>query len=145
MQVILLEDVKGVGNKGQIINASDGHAKNFLFPRNLAAPATKSNLASLDAKQKKAEHKINQEIAAANAIAARFKKLRIVVRVGESGKMFGSVSNKEISDAFQKQLGIAVDRKKIVVEPVKTVGEYTATVKLHPKVSAKVEFEVVAE
>jgi len=147
MQVILLEDVKGVGKKGQIVNASDGHARNFLFPRKLAAEATKGNLAELEAKQKKAEFKLSQEIEAAQNIADKLKdtKVKIPVKVGDSGKMFGSISNKEIAEAIVKELGVTVDKKKIVVQPIKTVGDHSATLKLHPKVSVALNFELVAE
>lgn len=147
MQVILLEDVKGVGKKGQIVNASDGHALNFLLPRKLAAEATKANLAQLDAQKKKAEHKLSQEIEAAQKIADKLKdaKIKISVRVGEGGKMFGSISNKEIAEAVQKQVGIAVDKKKIAVQQIKTIGEHTANVNLHASVKVSLAFELVAE
>ena len=147
MKVILLEDVKGTGKKGQVVNASDGHARNFLFPRKLAIEATGANLASLEAQQKKAEHKVTQEVKVAQALADKLqaKPITINAKVGDKGRMFGSISNKEVAEAIQSQLGVAVDKKKIVLtEPVKAVGRYTATAKLHPKVSAKVEFEVAA-
>ena len=147
MQVILLEDVKGIGKKGQVVNASDGHARNFLFPRKLAAEATKVNLSQLEAQQKKADLKHQQEVDAAREIADKLKeiKVKIPVRVGDSGKMFGSISNKEVAEAIQSQAGISVDKKKIAVQPIKTVGEHTATLKLHPKVSVTLTFELVAE
>ena len=147
MKVILLEDVKGTGKKGQVVNASDGHARNFLFPRKLAIEATDANLASLEAQQKKAQHKVAQEVKAAQAIADKLqaKPVSIKAKVGDKGRMFGSISNKEIAEAIQSQLGVAVDKKKIVLtEQVKSVGSYTATAKLHTQVSAKINFEVVA-
>ncbi len=147
MKVILLQDVKGTGKKGQVADVSDGHAVNYLIPRKLAAEATKSNIAELDAKQKQAEHKIKHEADSARAFAEKISRqsLRLSVRVGENGKMFGSVSNKEIAEALQSQANISVDKKKIVLpEPVKAVGKYKATVKLHAQVSAEVEFEVTA-
>lgn len=148
MKVILLEDVKGTGKKGQICEVSDGHARNFLLPRKLVAEATKANLNELEAKQKQADHKLQRELTAAQETAARLqdKTVRLLVRVGENGKMFGSVSNKEIAEALQSQTGISVDKKKIVLgEPVKAVGQYTATAKLHTQVNAKIRFEVAAE
>ncbi|MCL2215582.1 MAG: 50S ribosomal protein L9 [Defluviitaleaceae bacterium] len=147
MQVILLEDVKGVGKKGQVVNASDGHARNFLFPRKLAMEATKANLAQLEAQQKRADQKFQQEVAAAQEIAEKLKdvKVKIPVKTGGGGKMFGSISNKEIAEGVQSQTGISVDKKKIVVQAVKTVGEHTAVLKLHPKVSVTLNFELVAE
>ena len=147
MQVILLEDVKGIGKKGQIVNASDGHAMNFLIPRKLAAEATKSNLAQLDAQKKKAENKLNQDIAAAQAISDKLKgaQVKIPVRVGDGGKMFGSISNKEVAEAVQSQVGVAIDKKKFNMQAVKTLGEHTAQVNLHAQVKATLTFELVKE
>ena len=147
MKVILLEDVKGTGKKGQIIDASDGHARNFLLPRKLAAEATKANLAQLEAKQKNDEHKLQKEKDAARQLAERLKEfnLSIPVRVGENGKLFGSVSNKEIAEALQSQAGIAVDKKKIVLgEPVKALGHYMVNLKLSAQVTAQISFDVVS-
>ena len=145
MKVILLEDVKGTGKKGQVVNASDGHARNFLFPRKLAIEATAANLASLEAQQKKADHKLAQEVKVARELADKLQAKPVVIKakVGDKGRMFGSISNKEVAEAIQSQIGIPVDKKKIVLtEPVKAVGNYTATAKLHPQVSAKIDFEV---
>jgi len=147
MKVILLEDVKGTGKKGQVVNASDGHARNFLFPRKLAIEANDSNMANLEAQQKKAQHKVATEVKAAQAIAETLeaKPISIGVKVGDKGRMFGSISNKEIAEAVQSQLGVTVDKKKIVLnDPVKAVGTYTVTAKLHPQVSAKINVEIVA-
>jgi len=147
MQVILLQDVKGLGKKGDTVNASDGHALNFLIPRKLAAEATKTNLAQLDAQKKKADHKLNQEVAAAQALADKLKeaKIKIPVRVGENGKMFGSISNKEVAEAVQSQAGIAIDKKKYSVQAIKTIGEHTAQINLHPQVKVTLTFELVSE
>lgn len=146
MKVILLQDVKGTGKKGQTIEASDGHARNFLIPRKLAVEATKGNIAQLEGQQKKAAEKLQSDIEAAQAVATKIREvqLQIGVKVGEGGKMFGSISNKEIAEALQKQ-GIVVDKKKIVVQAVKTTGEHTANIKLHPQVSAPLKFEIVAQ
>jgi len=146
MKVILLEDIKGVGKKGQIINASDGHATNFLLPRKLAVEATTANMNHLENQQKRAEEKHKNEVAAAQAIANKIKavKLTLKVKVGGAGKMFGSLSNKELAEGLQTQHQIGVDKKKIVLNtPVKAVGDYTATVKLHAEVTAPLAFEVV--
>jgi len=146
MKVILLEDVKGVGKKGQVINASDGHARNFLLPRKLAVEASGANLANLEAQQKKAEHKVAQEVKVAQELADKLKQKPVTIKakVGDKGRMFGSISNKEIAEALQSQLGVIVDKKKITLnEQVKTVGAYTATAKLHSQVSAAINFEVV--
>ena len=146
MKVILLEDVKGTGKKGQVIEASDGHARNFLIPRKLAAEATKANMAQLEAKQKKADAQLQQDIEAAQALATKLREtnVKIRVKVGE-GKIYGSISNKEVAEALQKQLGLSIDRKKIVMDAVKTLGEHKATVKLHPKVHMSLSFELIAE
>ena len=145
MKVILLEDVKGTGKKGQTIEASDGHARNFLIPRKLAVEATKANVAQLEGQQKKAATKLQQDIEAAQAIAAKIREveIKIPVKCGDGGRMFGSISNKEIAEALQKS-GIVVDKKKIVVQAVKTVGEHSANIKLHPQVSVPLKFELVA-
>ena len=145
MQVILLEDVKGVGKKGQTVNAADGHALNFLIPRKLAVEATKANLNRLDAQKKKAEKKLSDDISAAQAIADKLKeaKIKIAVKVGDGGKMFGSISNKEVAEAVQSQVGIAIDKKKFNMQAVKTVGEHTAQVNLHAQVKATLVFELV--
>ena len=146
MKVILLEDIKGTGKKGQVIDASDGHARNFLLPRKLAVEATKANMAQLEAKQKKVDQKLQEEIEAAQALATKLREtnIKIPVKVGD-GKIYGSVSNKELAEGLQKQAGISIDRKKIVLEPVKTLGEHKATVKLHAKVHVPLAFELVAE
>ena len=146
MKVILLQDVKGTGKKGQTIEASDGHARNFLIPRKLAVEATKGNMAQLEGQQRKAASKLQQEVEEAQALAARIREadIKIAVKVGEGGRMFGSISNKELAEALQKQ-GILVDKKKIVVQAIKTTGEHSANIKLHPQVSAPLKFEVVAQ
>lgn len=147
MKVILLEDVKGVGKKGDIVNASDGHAMNFLLPRKLGLEANKANLAQLDAQKKKVEQKLAQDVAAAQAIAEKLRdaKVKIPVKAGSQGKMFGSISNKEVAEAVQSQLGVAIDKKKYNVSAVKTLGEHSAQINLHPQVKVALAFELVAE
>ena len=145
MKVILLEDVKGIGKKGQILNASDGHARNFLLPRKLAVEATSANLAALETQQKTAQNKVAMEVKAAKELAEKLqvKPVNLKVKVGEKGRMFGSISNKEIAEAIQSQLGEVVDKKKIVLaDPIKSVGTYTVTAKLHAQVSVKLEVEI---
>ena len=147
MKVILLEDVKGVGKKGQILNAADGHARNFLFPRKLAQEATKENLAKLEKLQKDAADKHSKDVEAANRLAEKINaaKVKIPVKVGGGNKMFGSIGAKEVAEALVSQASLEVDRKKLVMQPIKTLGEFTAVIKLHPEVQAKLTFEVVAE
>lgn len=140
MNVILLEDIKGVGKKGQMINASDGHARNFLLPKKLAVEATKSNLNELEAKKKSEESKKQRELESAQALGKDIseKVIKIPVKTGDNGKLFGSVTNKEIASALEEQTGLQIDKKKImVVDPIKTTGEKTVDIKLHPKVTAR--------
>ena len=145
MKVILLQDIKGVGKKDQIINANDGYAKNFLFPRKLAVEAEGNNLKMLD-NQKKAEAAQAQAVLEqAQELGEKIKKItvKIPVKLGENGKLFGAVTNKEIAAALKEQSGLEIDKKKISAESIKTLGEKTVTVKLHPKVS--VDLKVVVE
>ena len=146
MQVILKEDVKGVGKKGDIINASDGHARNFLFPKNLAEEATKANLNRLANIKKAEEAKKKKELEEAQDLAKQLEEVRVrmSVKTGDNGKLFGSVTNKEIAHALEEQFGLKVEKKKIILaDSVKSVGSVKADVKLHPKVSAKLLVEVV--
>jgi large subunit ribosomal protein L9 len=148
MQVILLQDVKGTGKKGQIINVSDGHAKNFLIPKKLAAEATKTNVTELENKKKSAEKKRQSEVTAAQELGAKIEKavVKIPMKVGEGGKMYGSVSTKEIAEALARQTGIEIDKKKIVLsEPVKSLGEKQVTIKLYAEISTQLTFEIVEE
>lgn len=139
MKVILTADVKNVGKKGQIINASDGYARNHLFPKNLAVEATKGNMNALDKKNKAAEAKLEAEYEEAKALGEKLETIvvKISVKSGVSGKIFGAVTGKEIAQALKQQTGIEIDRRKIVIsEPIKSVGETQVSVKLHTKVSA---------
>ena len=147
MKVILLEDVKGVGKKGQIVNAADGHARNFLFPRKLAQEATKENLNKLEKQQKDAADKHSKGVEAATKLADKIKAatIKIPVKVGGGNKMFGSIGAKEVAEALITQAGIEVDRKKIVMQPIKTLGEHMIVFKLHPEVQVKFTFELVTE
>ncbi|MCD7904134.1 MAG: 50S ribosomal protein L9 [Clostridiales bacterium] len=145
MKVILLEDVKNVGKKGQVINASDGYAKNHLFPRKLAIEANKANMTALDRKNKAAEAKLEAEYQEAKALGEKIEALtvNIDVKSGVSGKIFGSVTGKEIAQALKEQTGIEVDKRKIVIpEPIKNVGENSVTIKLHTKVSASLKLNI---
>ena len=145
MKVILLEDVKGVGKKDQIINANDGYAKNFLLPKKLAVPADKNNLTKVDNIKKIEDAKRQEEYDNAVAIGKQIeaKTLQINVKLGSNGKLFGTVTNKEIANALKEQIGIEVDKKKIVLSsPIKTLGEKEATVKLHPKVTVTLKVTI---
>lgn len=145
MKVILLQDIKGVGKKDQIINANEGYAKNFLFPKNLAVEANKGNVNHLDNVKKNEEARKQAELEQAQALGKEIesKTITISVKLGNNGKLFGAVTNKEISAALKEQTKLNIDKKKIVLaEPIKTVGEKEVQVKLHPKVSAKLKVNV---
>ncbi|MDE6025376.1 MAG: 50S ribosomal protein L9 [Lachnospiraceae bacterium] len=146
MKVILLQDVKSLGKKDEIVNVSDGYARNFVLPKKLGVEATPKNLNEL--KLKKAhEDKVAAEIlAAATALADQMKdeSVTLSIKVGEGGKTFGSVSSKEVAEAIKSQLGHDVDKKKIVLhEPIKSLGTHIVDIKLHTKVTAKMSVKVV--
>ena len=148
MKVILLEDVKSLGKKGDLVNVRDGYARNMLFPKKLGVEANAKNMNDL--KLRKAnEQKVAQEnLEAAKAFAKDLEDKVVVVKikVGEGGKTFGSVSAKEISEAAKASYGLDIDRKKIVLAtPVKTTGEFSVPVKLHPKVTGNLKVRVEAE
>ncbi len=147
MKVILLEDIKSVGKKGEVIDASDGYARNFLLPKKLAKEATKAALNELQLKNKSLENKALKELEAAKLTAKNIeeKKLVIKVKVGENNKLFGSVTNKEIAQAIKEQFNIDIDKKKInLSEPIKTIGEKKIEVKVHSKVSANLVVSIIS-
>jgi large subunit ribosomal protein L9 len=142
MKVILLEDIKNIGKKGQIINAKDGYARNFLFPKNLAIEATEVNLKNLENAKKKKEEKENKILEEAKALEEELLKKTIVIKTktGENGKLFGSITTKEISDILENEHKISIDKKKFdLQEPIKSVGEYDVKIKLHPMVNANLK------
>lgn len=144
MKVILLEDVKNVGKKGDIINAKDGYARNFLFPKNLAIEATPVNLKNLEAAQKQREKKEKEAYTEAKKLEEELMKLTVVIKTktGENGKLFGAVTTKEIAENIEKEYGYTIDKKKYEMEPIKSVGEYFVKIKLHPQVNAQVKVVV---
>lgn len=148
MKVILQTDVKGIGKRGDIVNASDGHARNYLFPRKLAIPADKQNLNELSAKKSSEAHKKELEKIEATRIKEKLEKevLTLKVKAGENGKTFGSITSKEISDGIEKDFNEKVDKKKIVVkEQVKSIGNYTVELKLFEGVVCKLKLNVIPE
>ena len=145
MKIILLEDVKGVGKKGQTINASDGYARNFILPKKLGVEATPANMNTLKLQQKAEEKRKAEELAQARAAAEKLENLtvNIAVKTGEGGKLFGSVTNKEIAAALEKQHGLKIDKKTIVLaDQIKMVGERHVEVKLHPQVTAELKVKI---
>lgn len=148
MKVILKADIKGVGKKDQIINASDGYARNFLFPKNLAVEANKENTAKLQAKQNSAQYQKDQEKQEAIKVADKLSKiqLKIKVKAGENGKIFGGVSAKEIAQELESQYQIKVDKKKIdLKEAIKGLGMQTIQIKLFEGVIGKLKIDVISE
>ncbi len=148
MQVILLEDVKKLGQKGQVIKVAEGYARNFLLPKGLAMEASKGKLKDLEKQnQVRAEQrkKIEEQ---ARTLARQLEGLKLVMqtRVGDAGKLFGAINNKDIAEFLSNKHGLSVDKKKIVLKaPIKALGEYAVTIKLHPAVQVQINVEVVPE
>lgn len=148
MQVVLLEDVRALGRKGQVVKANDGYARNYLIPRKLGVEATPANLAKLKQQKKHEEKVAADQLAAAKELAASIAGKTVVMsaKVGEGGKLFGAIASKEIAEEAGKQLGLDVDKKKIVLpEPIKTLGKHEVSLKLHRDVTAKLTVEVNEE
>ena len=146
MQVVLLEDVKTLGKKGQVVNVNDGYARNFILPKKLGMEATPKNLNDLKLQKANAERVAAEQLAAAKELAERIEKSSITVSIkaGEGGRAFGSVSGKEISAAVASQLNLDIDKKKLVLpEPLKTFGTHEVGIKLHKDVTAKLAVKVV--
>ena len=148
MKVILLENVKSLGKKGEIVNVNDGYARNFILPKKLGVEATGKNLNDLRL-QKNNEKKVAQEnLDAAKELAAELSagKVELAIKVGEGGRTFGSVSSKEIAVAVKDQMQLDIDKKKIQLkESIKSLGTHIVTVKLHPEVSAELKVVVKEE
>lgn len=142
MKVILLDDVKSVGKKGDMVELKEGYAKNFILPKKLGVEATDANMNTLKLQKKNEEKIAREQLEAAQALAAEIEKMavRMEIKGGEGGKTFGSVSSKEIAKAVSEQYGKEIDKKKIQLnEAIKMAGTHEVIVKLHPKVSAKLK------
>ena len=147
MKVILNADVKGTGKKGEIVNVSDGYARNFLFPKKLATEATAANVTAQETKLKAQEHKKKQEEEEARALAAKIKtmEVKVSIRVGEGGKVYGSVNTQQIADALKAQHKLELDKKKIVIkDTIKELGTHTVQLKLYANIAAELKVNVVA-
>lgn len=149
MKVILLENIKGVGKKDEIINASDGYARNFLFPKKLALEANNENLAKLKAKQASNDYRKDVEKQEAMKMAEKLKgillKVKVKVKAGENGKIFGGVTAKEISDELKKQYNFDIDKKKIEIkDTIKTLGTITINIKLYEGIIGNLKVDVIS-
>lgn len=145
MKVLLTEDVKKLGKKGEIVDVSDGYAKNFILPKKLGIEATKAVLNEWQIKKGSEENRKRKEEEQAKAQAAELNGKEVVIRTktGEGGRLFGSITSKDVADVIEKQLQLKVDKKKIQVpDSIKGVGEYTIVVKLHAKASAELRLKV---
>ena len=148
MKVILKADIKGVGKKDEVINASDGYARNFLFPKNLAVEANNENMSKLKAKQDSTAFKKSQEKEEAERIADKLSKilLKIEVKAGANGKIFGGVSSKEIAENLEKRYQIKVDKKKIdLKEAIKTLGTFNVNIRLFEGVIGTIKIDIISE
>lgn len=147
MKVILLSDIKGVGKKDQVIEASDGYARNYLFPKKLALEANTENMSKLKSRQNSNQFRKDTEKKQAEEIVKKLKgiMLKIKVRAGENGKIFGGVTSKEISDGLKRDYNIDIDKKKILLnETIKTIGTFTIDIKLYEGVIGKLKIDVIA-
>lgn len=147
MKVILLKDVKGIGKRGELIDAKDGYARNYLLPRGLATEATSSNIRELDHQNKAKEKRDAEALAEAQALKERLEKEnpQIKVKAGDAGRIFGSVTSMDIAEGLEK-LGYKVNKKGILLNlPLKTLGQHEVEIKLHPQVIAKVRLSLVGE
>ena len=145
MEIVLLEDVKALGKKGQIVKVNDGYARNFILPKKLGVEATAKNLNDLKLQKANAEKIAAEQLAEAKALAEKIGELSVTLKMkaGEGGRAFGSVSSKEIAQAAKDQLGLEIDKKKMVLpEALKTFGTHEVPVKLHKDVTAKLTVKV---
>ncbi len=145
MKVILLQDVKKIGKKGEVINTSDGYARNFLFPRKLAQEATEANLHILNNKKENERKQKLAEMEAAQALAKELKgkEIKITAKTGESSKLFGAITSKDVAQLIKTQYKVEVDKKKIVMDTIKVAGTYDIEIKLYPEVSTKMVVVIV--
>lgn len=145
MKVILLEDVKSLGKKGEIVNVNDGYARNFILPKKLGLEANGKNLNDLKLKKANDEKVAQEQLEEAQALGKKIEagKVELAIKVGEGGRTFGSVSTKEIAVAVKEQMGLDVDKKKVQLkDAIKTLGTHTVPVKLHQKVTAELKVVV---
>ncbi len=148
MKVILLEDVKSLGKKGDIVNVSDGYARNYILPKKLGVEANSANMNDLKLQRQNADKVAQEQLEAARELAGTLETKEVVVgmKSGEGGRTFGSISSKEIAAAAKEQCGLELDKKKIQLpEAIKSLGVYEVSIRLHPKVTGKLKVKVVEE
>lgn len=148
MKVILTNDIKGTGKKGDIVNVAEGYARNYLFPKKLAIEATGANLKEIDRQKAILDRKKADEREKARQLAERLQNLTVTipVKTGEGGRLFGSITSKDISEALEKKHGITVDKKKIELKsPLKTLGVHPIVLKLHPEVTVTLSIKITTE
>ncbi|MGL4850262.1 MAG: 50S ribosomal protein L9 [Clostridium sp.] len=147
MKVILLQDVKKIGKKGEVINASDGYARNFLFPKKLAKEATDNNMHILNNQKENERKQKLAEIEAAQKLANELKgkEVKITGKVGDNGKLFGAITSKDVAAEINKVYNVNIDKKKIVMDTIKVAGGYEVEVKLYPEVSTKMKVLIVPQ
>jgi len=147
MKVILKEDVKNLGKMGEIVNVADGYAKNFLIPKKLAVEAITGNIKALEHQKKIIQEKAKKVKNATKELSDRISSLSLLIKAkaGEEEKLFGSITSMDIADALKNE-GIEMDRKKILLEePIKRLGSYTVSIKLHPEITTQLNITVIAE
>lgn len=145
MKVILLQDVKSLGKKGDVVDINDGYARNYVLPRKIGIEASSKNMNDLKLQKAHADKVAKEQLEAAQSFAAQMEQEEIVISIktGEGGRTFGSVSSKEIVQSYKEQCGKEIDKKKILLpEPIKSVGVYEVGVKLHPSVTGKLKVKV---
>lgn len=148
MKVVLLQDVKSLGKKDEIVNVSDGYARNYLFPKNLAAEATSGKLNEISEKKKALANKKKKEQEEAKALAEKLNNKEVILKTkaGANGKLFGSITNKDIADMIKSQYKIEVDKKKVVLDDaIKTLGSHLVEIKIYPEITAKIKVMVTEE
>lgn len=146
MKVVLVQDVKGLGKKGELVNTSDGYARNYLFPRKLATEANSQAMAEVKNREAAEKHRIETEIAEAKSVAAKLegKTVKLSAKAGANGKLFGSVTSKDIAAEISKKFGLDIDKKKVNVEDIKSFGTYPIEIKLYNGISASL-FVMIGE
>ena len=145
MKVILLQDIKKMGKKGDVIEASDGYARNYLYPRKLAEEATANALHVVNAKKENERKKKLAELEAAQKLAAELKGKEVTInaKAGDNGRLFGAITNKDVAEAINSEFNLSIDKKKVVVNTIKVAGTYEVEVKLYPEVSTKMKVNIV--